>query len=250
MYLGSDYKTDTTKRSGKVELSQIEMLAKRSFPLCMRNLLEKLQENHHLKHMGRMQFGLFLKGIGVSLEDALAFWRSEFTRIMGVDKFEKGYAYNIRHNYGKEGKRADYTPYSCMKIIMGVVNAGEHQGCPFRHFDQEHLKYNLTAHGVTATAVNEIIRLIKDGHYQIACRKHFEVTHPNSQFELMINHPNQYFDESEKFYNPNQGQQSQQQKQQQHQPKEADAKSALANAETNNNNFSTNFAQNMDVTST
>lgn len=27
-----------------------------------------------------MQYGLFLKGIGLSLEQALQFWRSEFTR--------------------------------------------------------------------------------------------------------------------------------------------------------------------------
>lgn len=43
----------------------------------------------------------------------------QFSKAMSVDKFDKQYAYNIRHNYGKEGKRADYTPYSCMRIIMG-----------------------------------------------------------------------------------------------------------------------------------
>lgn len=41
------------------------------------------------------------------------------------DKFDKQYLYSIRHNYGKEGQRKDYTPYTCMKVISstpGVVS--------------------------------------------------------------------------------------------------------------------------------
>lgn len=46
----------------------------------MRQLHQSLRENHHLRHGGRMQYGLFLKGIGLSLEQALQFWRSEFIK--------------------------------------------------------------------------------------------------------------------------------------------------------------------------
>ena len=63
-------------------------LSKRSFPMCMQNLHQGLRSNHHLKHWGRMQYGLFLKGIGLSLEEALKFWRMEFTKTMEPDKVQ------------------------------------------------------------------------------------------------------------------------------------------------------------------
>nr|CAB3457853.1 unnamed protein product [Digitaria exilis] len=93
------------KDAAEISLKDIDQLAKSSFPLCMRHMLDKLRENHHLKHGGRMQFGLFLKGAGLKLEDALAFWRAEFSQKVGSERFDKEYAYSIRHNYGKEGKR-------------------------------------------------------------------------------------------------------------------------------------------------
>lgn len=49
--------------------------------MCMRHLYQKLRHEHKLKHGGRMQFGLYLKGLGLSLEDALDFWRQEFTHV-------------------------------------------------------------------------------------------------------------------------------------------------------------------------
>ena len=39
----------------------------------------------------------------------------------------------IRYNYGKEGKKVDWTPYNCMKIINDSPSPGEQHGCPYRH---------------------------------------------------------------------------------------------------------------------
>lgn len=49
----------------QTEVTQFEMLtplSKRSFPLCMRHLHEQMLQQHHLKHLGRLQYRLFLKG--------------------------------------------------------------------------------------------------------------------------------------------------------------------------------------------
>ncbi|KAJ1971990.1 DNA primase subunit pri2, partial [Dimargaris xerosporica] len=101
------YQTKST--SGKVGASEVDTLVDH-FPMCMHHLNHQLRETGHLRHGGRMQYGLFLKGIGVSLEDAMEYWRKAF-RHLSDDKFQKEHAYNIRHNYGLEGKRTNYSPY-------------------------------------------------------------------------------------------------------------------------------------------
>lgn len=47
----------------------------RSMPLCMKQLHTALNREHKLKHWGRLQYGLFLKGAGLSVDDAMAFWQ-------------------------------------------------------------------------------------------------------------------------------------------------------------------------------
>ena len=61
-------------------------LSKQSFAPCMRHLHETMRATHHLKHGGRIQYGLFIKGIGLSLEHSLKFWRDEFSKHMDIDK--------------------------------------------------------------------------------------------------------------------------------------------------------------------
>lgn len=127
-YTGQDYSTQGNV--GKISLDQIDSLSTKSYPPCMRQLHKALRDNHHLRHGGRMQYGLFLKGIGLTLEQALQFWKQEFIRgKMDPDKFDKGYSYNIRHSFGKEGKRTDYTPFSCLKIILtNPPSQGDYHG--------------------------------------------------------------------------------------------------------------------------
>jgi len=199
-YIGDSYVSKKDQTGHKLTLVNLEEEVKRSFPICMRNLHEGLKKDHHLKHFGRLQYGLFLKAAGLNLDEALMFWRSEFTKKMDLDKFEKGYAYNVRHSYGKEGKRADYTPYSCMKIITtNQPGPGDFHGCPFKHSDLDMLKRRLQNYKIPNDSTNEIMDLVKKQHYQIACSRYFEVTHKLPNGVTMVNHPNQYFDESKKF---------------------------------------------------
>ncbi|XP_016191070.1 probable DNA primase large subunit isoform X1 [Arachis ipaensis] len=195
-YLGPDF--SQPKEYGEISLKDIDQVAKSSFPLCMRHLFEKLREDHHLKHAGRMQLGLFLKGVGLNVDDSLAFWREEFSKKVGLEKFEKDYAYNIRHNYGKEGKKTDYTPYSCQKIILSTPGVGDHHGCPYRHFGEENLRAALSRMGVNSRAMEDVMGKVRNRDYQLACTLTFEALHAAS-CDAGINHPNQYFSDSQRL---------------------------------------------------
>jgi len=48
------------------------------FPLCMQNLHRELRKNSHLKHQSRLQYTLFLKGIGLNMQECIVFWRKAF----------------------------------------------------------------------------------------------------------------------------------------------------------------------------
>ncbi|GAB5355302.1 hypothetical protein AAMO2058_000193500 [Amorphochlora amoebiformis] len=189
---------------GRVTIDMIPTLAKRSFPLCMQHMYDKLIENSHLRYDGRQTFGLFLKGIGLTMKESLDFWRKAFSRKISASKFDKSYSYNIRHRYGQEGKRADYTPYSCIKIVRAHAGNGEYHSCPFKSFDEHHLKAILRKKKISSNGVEEIIKLVKGLNFGVACQRFFAETHGLNPHDELVsavgNHPNEYFDASWKHY--------------------------------------------------
>jgi DNA primase large subunit len=185
-----------------------------NFPLCMRNLHMNLGANSHLKHHGRLQYTLFLKGIGLSLEECIIFWRKSF-KLMTDDKFQKEYRYNVRHSYGDVGGDANrrgrgYTPYSCQKILTEPLpGPGQAHGCPYRTFTPENLTSLLQRVGVQD---RDLLKTVKEDihkqRYHVACNRVFEHSHKKEIKKVKddgswsatdldtIVHPNTYFKRS------------------------------------------------------
>jgi DNA primase large subunit len=191
--------SETTLLEGVTGLSpQAIPTLKSHMPLCMRQLQTGLERDHKLKFWGRMQYGRFLKGAGLSMDDALLFFQHQFSAVVNADQFQKQYAYHIRHMYGKEGQRKSYTPYNCAKIIQGnpPPNAGDHHGCPFHHYDANHLSTLLRQLQIgTEADRRELVQLAShDRHTQLACLRHFEIMHPGDKtMDNVGNHPNAWF---------------------------------------------------------
>ncbi|XDG02544.1 hypothetical protein ABKA04_002159 [Annulohypoxylon sp. FPYF3050] len=181
------------------------------FPLCMQHLHRSLRRDAHLKHFGRLQYTLFLKGIGLNLEECLIFWRSAFHKITD-DTFNKEYRYNVRHSYGDVGgdsnrRGGGYSPFSCQKILTEhPPGPGEAHGCPYRHFNLENLTALLQQTGVSDRSVLQGVKEDKDNQkFHMACNRVFEYVHKNElkkakdesimssqQLETIV-HPNEYF---------------------------------------------------------
>ena len=170
----SDYTNSTlTGADGSsmtITADMIAALVRKHAPMCMRQLQETLSATHHLRHYSRLQYNLFLKELGVPVEEALLFWRRSFST-MTDDKFNKEHRYNIRHGYGLEGRRLNYPAKSCARIIMqDPPGPQDTHGCPFRHFSPANLATALVTHyHVKPEEQTEIVNAAKAGHYHIAC---------------------------------------------------------------------------------
>jgi DNA primase large subunit len=182
------------------KMEDVDRYFKKSFPLCMYMIQKHINEYSHLMHTGRLQYTLFLKGTGLPVEETLKFFKKKYEKKTPSDKFDKQYAYNIRHSYGLEGKRSDYTPYSCNKIInMNNPNSQECHGCPYKTYSAEKLKPILIGIGLNEQAVLTILDKKKNNEFFICCIKTFEALFPGEEYEKVGIHPNKYFSSAMKI---------------------------------------------------
>lgn len=160
----------------EITARNIDNLSKH-FPACMSHLHRSLRRDAHLKHYGRLQYTLFLKGIGLNLEECLIFWRQSFSKITD-DTFNKEYRYNVRHVYGDVGgdsnrRGGGYSPFSCQKILTEhPPGPGEAHGCPYRHFNMENLTSLLQGMGINDRGVLQGVKEDKDSQkFHMACNR-------------------------------------------------------------------------------
>jgi DNA primase large subunit len=106
--------------SGKIEWRGYKLFSRQSvFPQCMMDLYNEVMSQGHISHEERLQLGLFLKNIGMSVDEQLLFWYEKAVDNVGMtyEQFANGPpGYQIRYMYGLEGGRTDYSAHKCASI--------------------------------------------------------------------------------------------------------------------------------------
>lgn len=148
-------------------LSELQDLS-RTFPLCMKEMYDHLEEHHHLRHHGRMQLGLYLKELGLTMEQSLQYWKGHFKQVM-KDNELKEHEYRVKHMYGREGNQTSYSGYSCNKIIASKPGPSDVHGCPYASMDAFSLFELVLKTGASKEIASQALALSQAGKYMEAC---------------------------------------------------------------------------------
>lgn len=172
-------------RTDILQSKQVDIMSK-FFPPCMLNLHQSLRKKHRLSHSQRFYYSLFLKDIGMPIEEAIDFWRTEYQQTPSGshncshhwEKDEKKYLYGIRHMYGLEGRRKNYTSVNCQRIQSsdGSCNEG---GCPFKSFDNLRMLLLKNNPSCTDILLSKIDELKRKHEYSTACILYLKSFQPN-----------------------------------------------------------------------
>jgi DNA primase large subunit len=147
------------------------------FPECMNQLISILNEKGHLGHGERLQLGLFLKKLGMSMEDQKHFWYQQAVDNIGLtfEEFDSKVGYTIDHLYGQAGSGTDYEAPKCETIITSYYCAFAQKGVDeiMKRTEMElKEKEKSTKHN---QVLDELMDNIVNNRPRIACAKLFEL---------------------------------------------------------------------------
>ncbi|XP_039750962.1 DNA primase large subunit-like [Pararge aegeria] len=174
-------------------------ITSKMFPPCMFNLHQHLRNTHRLTHDQRFLYSLFLKDLGMPVDEAIIFWRKEYALAPNGKsacchnwaKDEKKFVYGIRHMYGLEGRRKEYSCRSCHQIQNSDTTYSE-GGCPFKSFDNNKMEQILNI-SKTTPLLSHIRELKTQEKYTSACMMYLQYRRCNSNKSPNLNCDSIYF---------------------------------------------------------
>ncbi|CAN7937802.1 unnamed protein product [Ixodes hexagonus] len=154
------------------------------FPPCMAKVYALLLRENRLPHEDRaihvlssrppqFCFSLFLKELGLPLAESLVFWEHFYSRRAGHgascahewQKDGRQLRYSVRHMYGLEGARRDYTAHSCLRLQ-------DRDYCPFKPgVVRTDPTFGIDAE-LSAADIEDLAQLCQDGRATAACKLH------------------------------------------------------------------------------
>lgn len=159
------------------------------WPLCMRILLSRLESTGYLPHGERLQLGLFLKRLGMSLKEQMEFWYKFSVDNVGIpwDEFEKKGGYYIKHIYGVTGSRKDYEAPKCETIISKYF-------CPYKTLSSAQLREVIRSFhpDISERVLKNISEKARLGEAAKACKLHLFYVSKRKYKLDKITHPLQF----------------------------------------------------------
>ncbi|XP_014485507.1 PREDICTED: probable DNA primase large subunit [Dinoponera quadriceps] len=184
---------------GRITIGNIDAESER-FPPCMRHLHSVLKSRHRLSHYARLYYSLFLKEIGMKLEDSIAFWRQEYSKPHTCASVcshnwqanEKKFVYSIRHMYGLEGSRRNYRTPGCDQICAGISGTTYEGGCPFKDFDVNTLR-NLLHASLTEDETEKLLNNVAIKSPEMLCTGFLKLVRKDNADNAAVNSPVQFY---------------------------------------------------------
>jgi len=154
------------------------------FPPCFTRTHRTLRTHNRLGHHARIAYTLFLKEIGLPLEEALKFWSLHYSKVPETSHHNgqkcahswqensKKFEYSINHMYGNAGGRKNYSAHTCASIAQRSSSINEELTCPFiGEEDIEDLAKDPTEKCLehfrknNVESVKSMVSIVKPSHY-------------------------------------------------------------------------------------